>query len=260
MDQKRRPYPSDLTLEQWETIKGLVPKPRSGGRRRTTDVREVINAILYIVRTGGAWRYLPKEFPPWKTVYDYFYRFSQSGVWSRINQVLCESLREKLNKAPTPTLAIVDSQSVRAHYGEARGWDGFKKVRGRKRHVIVDTMGLLLGCAVHRANERDPHGGVRVLEKLPLSVLKSVTKILGDGAYVGPFDDIAHFNYGIAVERASSSKERSNLKPKRWIVERTIAWFNHFRRLSRDYERRTIYSEAMIYISMIALTLRRLSS
>lgn len=259
MDQARRPYPSNLSDQQWELIKIMIPPARHGGRKRTTDMRRVVEALLYLVRTGAAWRYLPQEFPPWKTVYYYFSKWSAQGVWAEMNTILTRILREKSGRNRSPSLGIVDSQSVKAHYGEARGWDGFKKVRGRKRHLIVDTLGLILSCAVYAANERDPHGGVRALDQLPSRFLDRLKTILGDAAYVGPFDDVAWFHYGIKVERKKASNLESNLKPKRWIVERTFAWFNHFRRLSRDYERKLQNSESIIYLAMVAIMIKRIA-
>lgn len=260
MLQSGKKYPSDLTEQQWETIKEMIPPARVGGRPRTVDVRRIIDAIFYLNRTGCAWRYLPSEFPPWQTVYDYFSKWSKNGIWRSISHALSCTVREKENRSPYPHLGIIDAQSVRSHFGESRGWDGFKKVRGRKRSIIVDSLGLIWSCEVHAAVDQDRHGGVAALRKLPSECLQSLETILGDGAYNrAPFDVVVKFNYGLNLE-AKTPKEMggSNLKPKRWVVERTFAWFNHFRRLSRDYERISTRSESMIYLSMTQILLRRL--
>ena len=261
MDQTRRQYPSDLTDWQWEIIKEYIPVARSGGRRRTTDIRKVIDAIFYLNRTGSPWRYLPKEFPPWQTVYDYFAQWNKAGTWHFINRILSQAIRIRKNRNELPSLAIVDAQSVRSSYGEDRGYDAIKKVRGRKRNILVDSLGLLLSCEVHSAKEIDAKGGLMALEKMPEAIRKHLTKILGDTVYKWPFNFYSETTFNIPVEIIDRRKDPklSNLKPKRWIVERTFAWFNHYRRLSRDYERKTINSESMIYISMIAIMLNRLS-
>lgn len=255
---KRREYPSDLSEQQWDLIKELIPKPREGGRKRTTEVREVVNAILYLLRTGMAWRYLPEGFPPWKTVYDYFSRWSGSRVWQQINLSLLESVREKSGREKTPSLGIVDAQSVRCQYGERRGFDAIKKVRGRKRNIIVDTLGFIWSCEVGPGNEIDSKGGLKALEKMPKEGLKRLTKILGDSVYTWPMDYYAEKVYGIELERIDKKKYGTNMKPKRWIVERTFAWLNRFRRLARDYEKLACHSETMIYLAMITLLLQRL--
>jgi putative transposase len=254
-------FSSNLTDQQWKLIKPLIPRARTGGRPRSTCMRQVLNALVYVNRTGCQWRYLPPQFPPWQTVYDYFWKWASRGLWQRINILLVIAYRKSIQRNWWPTLGIVDSQSVRAHYGNERGYDGFKKVRGRKRHIIVDTQGLIWACDAQSANMRDPHGGVEALHKLPGIIIGKINTILGDAAYVGPFDDYAHFYYGIKTERTKKYKEAgTTLKPKRWIVERTFAWFNNYRRLSRDYEKNPLMSESMIFIAMIQIILHRLAN
>lgn len=260
MSQKRRLYPSDLTDQQWDLIREKIPAARPGGRIRTTNIRRVVEAILYVTRTGLAWRYLPSEFPPWQTVYFYFSKWSEMGLWTEINLVFTKEVRTKLSKEPIPSLAIVDSQSTKAQYGERRGYDGAKKVRGRKRSIIVDALGLIWSCEVHEANITDPKGGLAALEKFPEKDRDRLTKIIGDSAYRWPFDFYAEKTFGLEVQLIERKKTGTNMKPKRWIVERTFAWFNRFRRLSRDYERLTRNSEAMIYLAMITILLRRLTA
>lgn len=269
--QARRLYPSDLSDQQWEIIKDLIPLARSGGRPRTTDVRLVVNAVLYLTRTGCAWRYLPRDFPPSKTVYDYFVRWKCSGVWRQIHLKLTKHVRTADGRSESPSTVIIDAQSVRAQYGEERGWDGFKKVRGRKREIVVDTLGLLWAAKVHAANQSESRRGFEAVDTYPS--VKPPLRLLGDGGYSrAPFDVQLFNKWGIWPEtkkgkkgivtderfRESKTVAESNLKPQRWIVERSFAWFNHSRRLARDYERSVSNSEIFLYISQIPMLLKRL--
>jgi putative transposase len=156
-------YPSDLTNQQWEAFKDLLPRARVGGRRRTTDVRSVLNAILYLNRSGCAWRYLPKEYSPWRTVYDYFVRWRCCGVIDHILLKLSHMVRLQVGRNPQPSILIIGSQSVKASFGESRGYDGFKKVRGRKRHILVDTLGIVFAVRVSPANVGDVDEGLTLL-------------------------------------------------------------------------------------------------
>jgi putative transposase len=273
MSQTRRSYPSDLTDQQWELIKEMIPIARSGGRPRTTEVRFVVNAILYLTRTGCAWRYLPNEYPPYKTVYDYFSKWKSQGIWRKIHLALVTKIRVAEGKKEDPSMVIIDAQSVRAQYGEERGWDGFKKVQGRKREILVDTLGLLWAVKVHAANQGENKRGFDAVERYPAKTKPQ--KILGDHSYSkSPFDGLVYGKWKIWPEtlraKRVATKEIkyfrpvkkisvSNLKPKRWIVERTFAWFNHSRRLSRDYEKKICNSEALLYISQIPMMLNRLA-
>jgi putative transposase len=258
--QRHGGFESSLTLQQWDLIKNLIPKPRHGGRRRRTQMRSVVNAVFYLLRTGCAWRYLPKSFPPWQTVYRYFSSWSKDGVWQVINYTLCSLEREHQGRTLYPSLVIIDAQSVRASVGEKRGYDGFKKVQGRKRNIIVDTLGLIWSVNVHSAHDQDRHGGVGLLRRTPQELFRSIHVLLADRGYArGPFDTEAQFNYGLKLWFTMSSKYGTNLKPKRWIVERTFSWMMRFRRLVRDYERTTQNSEAMITICMIMIVLHKLT-
>lgn len=263
MSSGKRRYSSDLSDIEWECIRQWIPRARSGGRPRTTDVRLVLNAIFYVNRTGCAWRYLPSEFPPWQTVYDYFWKWSRIGFWTWICRKFAILVREKYKKSALPHLGIFDSQSVRAHYGEQKGWDGYKKVRGRKRHILVDSLGIVWLCKAHSATDADEPAAIEMLKSLPEKVLDSLKLIIADGAYRRRLPEFCKTHYQIEVQTISArkiknSKIETNIKPKRWIVERTFAWFNLARRLSRDFEKKTIYSEAMVYIAMVAILLKRL--
>jgi putative transposase len=271
MDQDGRSYPSDLTNQQWDSIRELIPPARFGGRRRTTDVRRVINAIFYLTRSGCAWRYLPQSYPPWKTVYDYFSRWRDDGTWKKLHLALTKEVRVLSGKNPNPTTLIIDAQSVKAQFGESRGWDGFKKVRGRKREIIVDTLGFIWGTKVHAANEVEQKRGFEAILNFPIGE-PPPKRVLGDFSYSKPPFDVELFkHWGIWPETRKGTKPimrkkdgtktatigKSNLKPQRWIVERSFAWMNNYRRLSRDYERKVKNSEALLYISQLQILLNR---
>jgi len=266
-------YPSDLTDQQWEIIKDMIPRARAGGRPRTTDVRLVINAVFYLCRTGCAWRYLPKHFGCWQTIYDYFSQWRCSGFWKKLNDELSTRARKRVRKSHTPSTLIIDSQSIRAAQGQSRGYDGFKKIRGRKRHLLVDTMGFIHSLRVHAANQPDSKYGSMVFEGLNKPRLSRIYADLGyRGDFVQRTQDVFGFkpkmprtnpNSGqgkpkTAKAKLENRKLRNKIK-KRWIVERTFAWFNHYRRLSKDYEKLPANSESMIYLAMSQLILRRLA-
>ena len=257
-------YPSDLTDPQWKFINVELPLARPGGRPRTTNIRLVVNAILYLHHSGCPWRYLPHSFPPWKTVYHYFRAWARSGVWEKLIHYLHIFVRLKAGRSNFPHLGIIDSSSVKAYRGEEIGVDGFKKIKGRRRHILVDVLGIILGCKVCAGNTPDADGGIKILEHLKKDFENSLETILGDSQYSARFWGEAIGIYGINVEtppKTKHGKERtiSNLYPKRWIVERTFAWFTNFRRLTRDYERKVLHSESMLYIAMLPILLGRLS-
>ena len=253
-------YPSDLTDEQWQLIRPLLPKRAKRGRP-PVNRRDVIDAVLYLVRTGCQWRQLPLDFPRWKTVYTVFWRWRKAGVWERIHHALRGRVRRSVGKLSQPTTAIIDSQSIRtAEGGEERGYDAGKKITGRKRHLAVDTLGLVWAVVVHGAYWQDHDGAVFVLQKL--KAFGRLRVVFADSAYGR--NDLPSWvkqTFGWLLQTVLRPVEAKGfiILPKRWIVERTFAWLVRFRRNSKDYERTTESSETMIYLSMISLMSRRLA-
>lgn len=255
-------YPSDLTDRQWQVVRQWLP-PRSRRGRPRIDRREILDAILYVVRTGCQWRQLPRDFPNWKTVYTVFWRWRRAGVWKRVNDALREKVRRAAGKKSTPTAAILDSQSVRSAEGGAeRGYDAGKKITGRKRHLAVDTLGLLLAVAVHGGYWQDHDGACFVLMRLRSS-FRRLKVVFADAAYARnglPNWVQETFGWLLQTVLRPVGVKGFVVLPRRWIVERTFAWIARYRRHSKDYERNPETSEAMIYIAMINLMSRRLAA
>lgn len=261
---ENKTYPTDLTDDQWKVIAPLLPKVQRRGRP-PTERRRILNGLLYLVRAGCAWRLLPKEFGPWETVYGYFRRWRQQGLWELMHHILRTFVRREAGRRAQPTAAILDSQTVRSadHAGE-RGYDAGKKTKGRKRHILVDTLGLLLGVCVTGAAvpERE---GARAFLGQTLTFFRWLRCVWADQGYAG-----AEFATWVASHRKTGTlrlevvprlKDQRGFKvlAKRWIVERTFGWLMKHRRLVRDYETKIENAEALIHITMISLMLRRLA-
>jgi transposase len=259
---RTRRYPSDLTDKQWALVKSLIPTPPGGGRPVKTDMRDVIDAVLYLLRTGCQWRYLPNDFPPKSTVWRYFGTWRRDGTLARIHDALRKKVRKSAGRKATPSAASIDSQSVKAtEGGQQRGVDTHKKVNGRKRHVVVDTLGLLLAVSVTAASLDDGRAAPDALGQLPrqgfprLRLVWADQKYHNHGLYVW-MAEYAH--YELEIVRRPDGAKGFVLLPKRWVVERTFAWLGRCRRLSLDRERTTVSCEAMIHLAMIHLMLNRL--
>jgi putative transposase len=259
-------YPTDLTDRQWECIRNYIPPAKSGGRPRTLDMRSVINGILYIVVGGCQWRMMPKEYPRWKSIYHYFRIWRDDGTWQRIHNRVRADLRRKVGRDKQATAGCLDSQSVKTtHVPGVRGYDTNKKVMGRKRHLITDTMGLLLSVVVTKASISDPRGARHVLRRLRgLGTGKRLRRIWVDGIYRGSLMEWVKGHFRFVLEPVLRPDNLKDVKgwvvlPRRWVIERTFAWLSHSRRLTRDYEVLPRSSEAMIYIAMTRLMLRRLA-
>jgi len=267
---ERKPYTTDLTDEEWKIIEPLLPKELSWGRPRKYSYREILNGMFYVIKTGCQWRNLPHDLPPWSLVYYYFWTWQHSGLLQKINDELVKKVRVKEGRSPDPTLAIIDSQTVKTtEAANAKpkkneemtvGYDGGKCIKGRKRQIVVDTLGLLLGQFVHSGGVADSVAAKRVIPTL-LGRFPLLQKILADGRYGGGLIGWVKLIFKWTLEVVSKPKDQKGFQviPKRWIVERTFAWFGKYRRLSKDYEANPRMSEAMLLGAMIRLMLRRLA-
>jgi len=264
LSHEKRIYTSDTSDEEWEIIKPLLPlEPNGPGRPIELDMRQVVDAIFYINRTGCQWENLPKDYPNHNSVYYHYRKWCLDGTWQRLNTALRQLDRRHRGRTEDPSAGVIDSQSVKTtEAGGERGYDAGKKVNGRKRHIVVDTVGNLLEVVVHVAGIQDYDGAKLILDKVTQTV-STLKKLWADGMYKkGGLIEWVRDNLQIVLEIVEREPDQVGFKvlPRRWVVERTFAWLGRYRRLSKDYEKCIHSSEGMVYIAPIHTMLKRLAA
>ena len=259
---KPKRYPSDLTRNQWKKLKRLLPPAKPGGRPRSVNLREVLNGIFYIARGGGSWRMMPKDLPPWSTCYDYFRKWRDDGTWSRANDALRTRVRHRSKRKKSPSLGIIDTQSVKTtEQGGPRGKDAHKKVNGRKRHLVVDTLGMVVAAVVHSAGIQDRDGSALVLDRIRQR-FPWLELVWADSGYnAHQVKDVVAKSPGLRLEIVKRTDDMKGfvVLPRRWVVERTFSWFGRNRRLAKDYETLADTLAAFVTLAAIQFALRRLA-